>query len=201
MARVNTAYTLEDILRILREQYEVWEAVRREVLPPSLLDMSENFLRMDDIFQDMVVLNLDPGESPLDSVIYWLARGYAKERYPFIAFEMGLEAHRVLDLVDVFKLAMYGDAGEYDDSHIESFRECLMIEADSPTEGECYIVAEVCRNAYHVNVDQAVMYSRIATRFTGKPAYPAVAAFRRADLPRSYFVANGVHWHRLPRHR
>ena len=40
-ARANTDYTLEDILRILREQYEVWEAVRREILPASLLEMPQ----------------------------------------------------------------------------------------------------------------------------------------------------------------
>ena len=45
-ARANTTYTLEDILRIVREQYDVWEAVRREILPASLLEMASNFLRI-----------------------------------------------------------------------------------------------------------------------------------------------------------
>ena len=200
--RANTDYTLEDILRIIREQWEVREAVRREVLPSSQLEMSNNFLRIRDMFQDMVVLQWDP---PTDShsglIAYLTAREAAERRYPFIAFEMGLEPRRLLGIADVWRLTMQDAAGEYDDSQLDSFRECMMIAADSPTEGECYVVAEVWGTTCYGDVGQAVENARMATRFTGRPAYPAVAAFRRADVSRSHFASSGVHWHRLPRHR
>ena len=200
MARVNTDYTLEDILRIVREQYEVWEAVRREILPASLLEMSKNFLRMDYILQDMVVLQWEP---PTDShsglFAYLTARKVAERRYGAIAFKMGLEPRRLLTYGDVFCLTMHEAAGEYDASQLDSFIECMVIVADSPAEGECYVVTEVWGTTCQADVDRAVENARMVTHLTGKPAYPAVAAFRRADVPRSYFASNGVHWHRLPR--
>ena len=200
MSQVKTDYTLEDILKILREQYEVWEAVRREILPASLLEMSSNFLRMNDILQDMVLLKWDPGNSD-GFLAYWSALQTTERRYGAIAFKMGLKPRRLLDIVEVWQLTMQDAASEYDASRLDSFRECLMVEADSPTEGECYVVVEVWGTTCRADVGQAVANARMATRFTGKPAYPAVAAFRRAGVPKSYFADNGVHWHRLRRPR
>ena len=201
MARANTVYTLEGILRILWEQWEVREAVRREVLPSSQLEMSNNFLRIRDMFQDMVVLEWDPGDSYDGLIPYLAAREYAERRYALIAFEMGLEPRRLLSLANVWRLTMQEAAREYADSQLDNFKECLMIAADSPTQGECYVVAEVWGTTCYGDVGQAVENARMATRLTGRPAYPAVAAFRRAGVPRSHFTSSGVHWHRLPRHR
>ena len=201
-ARANTDYTLEDILGILREQYEVWEAVRSEILPASLLEMHNNLRRMDDILQDMVVLQWEPPTNPDSGFItYWIARQIAERRYGAIAFEMGLEPRRLLTLADVYRLAMHEAASEYDDSQLDRFRECMVIVADSSTEGECYVVTEVWGTTCYDDVDHAVANARMAACLMGRPAYPAVAAFRRADVARSHFAKSGVHWHRLPRYR
>ena len=120
------------------------EAVRRELLPACQLEVNSNLLQMDYMLQDMVVLQWDPPANPQSGFItYWAARQVAERRRPLIAFEMGLEPRRLLDLADVWRLTMQDAAGEYDDSQLDSFRECLMIEVDSPTEGECYVFAEV----------------------------------------------------------
>ena len=201
MARVNTVYTLEDILGILREQWEVREAVRREILPDALLNVSSYFRQIYDTFQDMVVLQWDPSKTHTGFITYWVARWYAERRYELIALEMGLEPRRLLDIGDVWRLTMQEAACEYTESQLDIFKECLMIAADSPTEGECYVVAEVWGTTCYGDVGQAVENARMATRFTGRPVYPAVAAFRRADVSRSHFASSGVHWHRLPRPR
>ena len=181
MSRSSTNYTLEDILRILREQYEVWEAVRREILPACLLEMHSNIRRMKDIFQDMVVLQWEPPADPdSDFITYWIARQTAERRYAAIAFGMGLESRRLLTLVDVYRLSMHEAASEYDDNQLDRFRECTVIAADSPTEGECYVVTEVWGTTCYDDVAHAVENARMATRFTGRPAYPAVAAFRQS---------------------
>ena len=87
---------------------------------------------MDDIFQDMVVLQWEPPTNPDSGFItYWIARQYAERRYGLIAFEMGLEPRRLLDFGDVWRLTMQDAAGEYDDSQLDRFRECMMIAADS----------------------------------------------------------------------
>ena len=202
MSRASTAYTAEDILRILREQYEVWEAVRSEILPASLLEVHSNLRRMHDIFEDMVVLQWKPPTNPDSGFItYWIAHQTAERRYAAIAFAMGLEPSRLLTYGDVFRLTMHEATSEYDDSQLDRFRECMVVEADSPTEGKCYVVTEVWGTTCYDDVTHAVANARMATRFTGRPAYPAIAAFRRADVARSHFATNGVHWHRLRRHR
>ena len=202
MSQVNTDYTLEDILRILQEQWEVWEAVRREILPEELLEMPNNLRYMYDVLQDMVVLRWDPPTDPHSGfTTYWYARKVAESRYELITFEMGLKPRRLLSIGDVWRLTMQDAASECDARQLDSFRECLMVESDSPTEGECYVVVEVWGTTCRADVGQAVENARMATRFTGKPAYPAVAAFRRAGVPKSYFADNGVHWHRLRRPR
>ena len=194
--------TIEDIIGILREQPEVREAVRREILPVCQLEMNGNLLQMDYILQDMVVLQWKPPTDPDTGFItYWMARKAAERRYGGIAFDMGLEPRRLLDYGDVFRLTMHEAAGHYDDTQIARFIDCMVIVADSPSEGKCYVVTEVWGTTCQADVDQAVENARMATHFTGRPAYPAVAAFRRADVPRSYFASNGVHWHRLPQHR
>ena len=120
MSRASTAYTLEDILTMLREQYEVWEAVRREILPASLLEMHSNIRRMADILQDMAILQWEPPTNPDSGFItYWIARQTAEWRYGAIAFEMGLEPNRLLTYGDVFRLTMHESTSEYDGSQLD----------------------------------------------------------------------------------
>ena len=269
MTTANTVSTMEDIIRILREQPEIREAVRREILTEELLDLPRQFAEMAAILRDVLatlerhteaiaelrgdvsVLKTDMSEVKADvaelktdmsevkadvaelktdmsevkadvselktdmsEVKEGIAelrssvaelRGFnteraAKERYRLIAFEMGLEARRLLDLVDLSQLAMHEAASEFSPDALESFRNCdLVIAAESPTEGECYIAVQVSRTVDHTDINRAVTHSEMLTRFTGRPAYPVVAGMERAGVTEQRLASGVVYWHRIPR--
>ena len=227
MTTSNPVSTIEDIIRILREQPEIREAVRREILTEELLDLPRRVAEMASVLRDVVstlerhteaiselrsdvsevktdVAELKTGVAELrkDSAEFkgFLAMGAAKERHGLIAFEMGLEARRLLDLVDLSRLAMHESASEFSPSNLESFRNCdLVIAAESPSEGECYIAVQVSRTVDHRDIDRAITHSQMLTRFTGKPAYAVVAGMERAGVTERRLASGAVYWHRIPR--
>ena len=262
MTTSNPVSTIEDIIRILREQPEIREAVRREILTEELLDLPRWVAEMASILRDVLAtlerhteaiaelrsdvtelktdvsglktdmsevkadvsglktdvsglkadmsevktdvagLKTDVAELRKDSAEFkgFLAMGAAKERHGLIAFEMGLEARRLLDLVDLSRLAMHESASEFSPSNLESFRNCdLVIAAESPSEGECYIAVQVSRTVDHRDIDRAITHSQMLTRFTGKPAYAVVAGMERAGVTERRLASGAVYWHRIPR--
>ena len=128
------------------------------------------------------------------------AMGAAKERYEVIAYEMGLQPRRLLSRGDTFQLATHEAASEYSPDDLESFRNCdLMIAAESPTEGECYIAVQVSHTVDHSDISRAIIHSQMVTRLTGRPGYAAVAGMERAGVTERRLASGTVHWHRIPK--
>ena len=255
MTTSNPISTMEDIIRILREQPEIREAVRREILTEELLDLPRQVAEMatvlrdvlatlerhseaiSELRRDMIEVKADVADLKADVVdlkadvaelktdvaelktdvaevktdvaglktdvaeLKGLATmGAAKERYDAIAYEMGLRPRRLLSIGDVFQLAAHEAASEYSPSDLESFKNCdMVIAAESPTEGECYIAVQVSRTVDHGDISRAIAHSQMASRFTGRPAYPVVAGMERAGVTERRLASGSVHWHRIPR--
>ena len=248
MTTSNPISTMEDIIRILREQPEIREAVRREILTEELLDMPRQLAEMatvlrdvlatlerhseaiSELRRDMIGVKADvaglkadmsevkadvaglktdmsevkTGVAVLNNQVADLrgsnAIGAAERRYGFIAFELGLKTRQLLDSADIAQFATHEAASEYSPSDLESFINCdLVILAESPAEGECYIVVQVSYTVDHSDIDRAVSHSQMITRFTGMPAYPAVAGMERAGVTERRLASGAVHWHRIPR--
>ena len=220
MTTSNPVSTIEDVIRILREQPDIREAVRREILTDELLDLPRQFAEMAAILREVVatlerhseaiaeirsdVAELKTDVSGLKTDVAELkgfaTMGAAERRYDAIAFEMGLGASRLLSIGEVFQLATHEAAGEFSPSVLESFKNCdLVIVANSPIEGECYIAVQVSRTVDHSDIDRAITHSQMLTRFTGRPAYPAVAGMERAGVTERRLASGAVHWHRIPR--
>ena len=123
-----------------------------------------------------------------------------ERRFALIADEMGMEPVRLLDEREMLRLSRSETAlREYDVSERESFRNCdLMIEADSPDEGECYIAVQVSYTVDHGDIDRAIDHAEMMTRITGKPAHSAAAGAGRSGVTESRMESGSVHWHRLP---
>ncbi len=255
MTTSNPVSTIEDIIRILREQPEVREAVRREILTDELLDLPRQIAEMASILRDVLatlerhseaiaelrrdVTELKADMAEVKTDVSGLKTGVAElktdiaevktdvaglktdvsemktdiaelkgtdtlraaeRRYELIAIEMGLEPRRLLSLGDIARLTLHEAASEFSPSDLESFRECdLVIAADSPTEGECYIAVQVSRTVDHEDISRAVAHSQMVTRFTGRPGYAAVAGMERAGVTERRLASGRVHWHRIPR--
>ncbi len=255
MTTLNPVSTIEDIIRILREQPEVREAVRREILTDELLDLPRQIAEMASILRDVLAtlerhseaiselrrdvtelkadmaevktdvsglktdvaevktdvsgLKLDVAEVKTDMSELKLdvaeLKGSdtlraAERRYGIVAIEMGLEPRRLLAPDDIFRLAMHEAASEFSPDDLESFRNCdLVIVAESPTEGECYITVQVSRTVDHSDISRAITHSQMVSRFTGRPGYAAVAGMERAGVTERRLASGAVHWHRIPR--
>ena len=269
MTTANTVSTMEDIIRILREQPEIREAVRREILTEELLnlprqvaemaailrdvlatlqqhteaiaeirgdvsglktdvsglktdvselktDMAEVKADVAELKTDMVEVKADVSELKTDMVEVKAdvselktsvaelkgsdAIGAAERRYGFIAFELGLKARHLLDSADIAQFVAHEAASEFSPSDLQSFMNCdLMIFAESPTEGECYIVVQVSYTVDHSDISRAITHSQMVTRFTGLPAYPVVAGMERAGVTERRLASGAVHWYRIPK--
>ena len=118
-----------------------------------------------------------------------------ERRFALIADEMGMEPVRLLDEREMLRLSRSETAlREYDVSERESFRNCdLMIEADSPDEGECYIAVQVSYTVDHGDIDRAIDHAEMMTRITGKPAHSAVAGAGRSGVTESRMESGSVH--------
>ena len=125
----------------------------------------------------------------------------ALRRYEAIAVVMGLEPVRLLDPGEIVRMAMTEAAQEFDQSDLNSFRDCdLIIAAQSPSDGDCYITVEVSFTVDHSDISRAIKHAEMVTRFTGRPAFPAVSGVESADVTERRLSTDGVHMHIFPLH-
>ena len=231
---MTTVDTIDDIIRILREQPEAKEAIRRLILTDELLRLPQQIAEIAAIVQrtaeiqdrhtrfleqhtrdigelksdtselksDASTLKSDTSELKRDSS--WL-KGLAafiptERRYQIIALDMGLEPVRLLDPGEIVRMTMTEAALEFDQSDLNSFRDCdLIIAAQSPSDGDCYIAVQVSYTVDHSDISRAIKHAEMVTRFTGKPALPAVSGVQRADVTERRLSTDAVYMHRLPR--
>ena len=237
---VTTINTIDDLIKIIREQPEAREAVRREILTEELLALPQEIAAMARIVRstaetqaehtqalsDMArtvrstaetqeehsqILNehsvalteLKSDVSTLKSDIGELkglaAFAPAERRYQIIALDMGLEPVRLLEPGEIARMTMTEAAQEFDKSDLESFRNCdLIIAAQSPSDGDCYITVQVSFTVDHSDISRAVKHAEMATRFTGRPAFAAVCGVERADVTERRLASGTVGWHKVP---
>ena len=226
MTAPNTVDTIEDVIRILRERPEVREAVRREILTDELLELPEKVVqiiriqqqildrldRQDEILRqhseklDQHGEKLDKHSADIDDLKSRVSRldglaamQAAERRFELIAMEMGLDEPRMLSLVEIARLAMSDEASDYTAGDLDSFRNCdIIFVAKDPGGEESYVAVQVSTTVDHNDIDRASDHARMVTRFTGKPARPAVVGFNRAGVAERRLNSGSVHWHRMP---
>ena len=258
---MTTINTIDDLIRILREQPEAKETVRREILTEELLALPQEIAAMARIVRSTAetqeehsrtlnehsrtlnehsrilnehsrilnehsrILNehsriLNEHSEALDELKTTVrdisetqqqhtqaigelkglaAFAPAERRYELIAIEMSLDPVRLLSPGDIAKMTLTEAAHEYDQSDLNSFRDCdLIIAAHSPSDGDCYITVQVSNTVAHSDISRAIKHAEMVTRFTGKPAFPAVSGVETADVTERRLSTDSVHMHRLP---
>ena len=266
---MTTINTIDDLIKIIREQPEAKEAVRREILTEELLALPQEIAAMARIVRNtaetqeqhtealsdmartvrntaetqeqhtrfleqhsrdiddlkttvkgiansqeehtqilndhsVAIADLKSDVSTLKSDVGELkglsAFTPAERRYELIAFEMNLEPVRLLSPGDIVRMTMTEAAQEFDQSDLNSFRDCdLIIAARSPSDGDCYITVQVSYTVDHSDISRAIRHAEMVTRFTGRPAFAAVSGVERADVTERRLSTDSVHIHRLPR--
>ena len=215
-----TIETTEDIIRILREQPEVREEIRRLILTDELLALPAQFteMRQDqaDMRQDQADMRQDiqrisRTQTEMQNDIGMLkndvgmlkglsAFAPTERRYGLIALELGLEPEDLLTPLEIARLSMNDAARDIDQSALQSFRDSdLIVRARDPDGQLCYIAVEVSYTVDHSDIDRAIAHAELITRLTDAPAFPVVSGVRAAAVAETRLDSDAIHWHQLPR--
>ena len=118
-----------------------------------------------------------------------------------IARGMDLEYVRTLDPRDLWGFTDNADVTGISRGELDGFRNAdLIIEAMHPHDGQCYIAVEASYTVDLRDTSRAARHAGFLTRFTGKPAYAAVAGVRRDYEVENILSGDGVYWHQILAH-
>lgn len=111
---------------------------------------------------------------------------------------LGLTRVRILDYDDLRDLTLQGNVADIPHNVILSFRRAdLVMEAVDSSGETCYVAVEVSFTANGRDTERAIRNAAFLTRFTGRPAYAAVAGVNRDRRIEERIAAGEVFWHQL----
>ena len=115
-----------------------------------------------------------------------------------IARSMGLRRTKTLSEDDLWDMTDSADTSDIHANVLNSFRRADLVMEATDTEGEvCYIATEVSFTVHRIDISRATRNSRFLTRFTGRPAFAAVAGEYVADDIQDVIDSGGAFWHQL----
>ena len=200
---MTTINNQDDFLEALRNNPEWRDAVRKEILTEDLMELPKKFDSfatatnarfdgMDSRFDGMDA-RFDRMESDLGTLRGDFARTQIVQEAEGIASDMGLTFVRTLTSSDLRAMAantLAKDVGR-------SFRRAdLVIEATDGTDTH-YITMEVSFIGAGTDCNRAIRNAGLITRFTGKPAHPAIASVRNGREATEAVESGAVYWHPL----
>ena len=113
---------------------------------------------------------------------------------------MGFDLVQVLTRRDLSAMTRSRDTSDIPPNERESFREAdLVMEVKDGDEKTCYIALEASYTVNGRDTRRAVRNARFLTRFTGRPAYAAVAGMYRDNRVAEIIEAGDVYWHQFYR--
>ena len=210
-----TIHTSDDILRLLRENPEWKEAVRREILTEELMNLparfdsfvasTERFIEEQRQFNDRVDGFIERTnrrfsriENDISNMRGEYARNTAVGEAADIAEYMGFQMMRILSMDDLRELLRTSDTSGIATSELQSFRRAdLVIEAADAEGNIHYIAVEASNAGDERDTRRAIRNAEFLARFTGQPAHPAIASVRNDYRIQDIIDSGQVYWHRL----
>ena len=115
-----------------------------------------------------------------------------------IAHDMGYKFIRTLNISDLLAMVASNDTVDLETGELRSFRLAdLVIEAADGDETIRYIAMEVSYTADRRDTGRAIRNAGFLTRFTGRPAHPAVASIRNDRGIQDLIDSGQVYWYEL----
>ncbi len=115
-----------------------------------------------------------------------------------MARSMGLRRIRTLTQDDLWDLTESADTSDIHANVLTSFRRAdLVMETTDAERRVCYIAAEISFTVHDRDISRASRNSRFLTRFTGRPAFAAVAGERVDSDVQDVIDSGGVFWHQI----
>lgn len=131
-----------------------------------------------------------------DSLTLEVALAYSA----MLADEMKLTRVRNLGYDDLRAISIAADTSDIPEAAILGFRRADLVMEAADSSGEtCYIVAEVSFTVSSGDINRAIRNADFLNRFTGRPAYPAVAGMDKDERIERRLDAGEVFWHQLER--
>ena len=210
-----TISTSEDLLRALRENPEWKEAVRREILTEELINLPARFDRfaakteqfIDEQRQfnariDDFVVRTDRRFARMEGDISDMKDDFGMGRVTKdvegIAHDMGYKFVRRLGSSDLLAMVTSNDTSDLQIGDLRSFRVAdLIIEANDEDGAVHYIAMEISFAADERDTRRAIRNAGFLTRFTGRPAYAAIASMRNDYRIQDVIDSGQVYWHRM----
>ena len=205
MAAINT---IEDLIQILDEHPPWLEALRSRLLTRELIELPERFAQFVEATERRFN-NVEHRLDTLESTVKGLrddmgilkgahARAVAVEDAASIARGLGLRRTRTLTRDELWDLTEAADTTDIAPNTLRSFRQAdLIMEATDRAGATCYIAVEISFTANGRATRRAIRNAEFLTRFTGKPAYAAVAGLRQDNQIQLHIDSGAVFWHQL----
>ena len=211
---MTTINTIEDLFKLLDENPQWVEALRARLLTRDLIELPEKFAQfvdattqkfaemeanMDRRF-DRVEANINSIRDDLGILKGAHAGNLARAAAGDIAEDMGFDLVQVLTRRDLSAMTRSQDTSDIPPNERESFREAdLVMEVKDGDEKTCYIALEASYTVNGRDTRRAVRNAGFLTRFTGRPAYAAVAGMYRDNRVAEIIEAGDVYWHQFYR--
>ncbi len=219
--------SMEDILRALDEHPEWVEAFRTRILGERTVALLDNVAEILQSINDRLASveegQRELAETVRDLVAavqaltvrmddyerrsardFGVLKGYmmktvAKEEAADIADILGLRYVATLSVAELRDLTdNSGDTSDIAPGDLVSFRRADLIAKALDANGDtCYFAAEASFVVSRRDTDRAVRNAGVLTRFTGKPAYPAVAGVSLHEAVQQVVFSGEVPWHTI----
>lgn len=196
-----TFTTVEGLVRAMDENPELLEAMRARLLTRELLEMPATlaeFMAVTKRQFEAIDRRLQRIGDDLTPIKAAHARHAAMAEADLIAVESGLDYVRVLPYEDIKELARNSDTAGISTDELRSFRRAdLILEAKDRAGQRCFLAAEVSYTVDDRDTTRALRNAALLTRFTGQPAYAAVAGLRFDRRIRNCIGTGEVAWYQL----
>ncbi len=126
------------------------------------------------------------------------ARNAAVREADLMTEDMGFTLIRKLTYDDIGALVRSQDTFGIPRNELVSFRRAdLIAEAQDAEDQRCYLAIEISFTVNGRDTERALRNAELLQRFTGMPAYAAVAGLRTDDRIKHVISENLVRWHQL----
>ena len=128
----------------------------------------------------------------------WQAQDIARRQAFRIAAKMGFKLVKVLSLEEIDSLVQDKDTSGIPSNHLDSFLVADQFMEVKDGNGEtAYIAVEASYTLDDRDTDRAMRNAGFLTRFTGRPAFAAVAGVRLDERIRAVIESGDVFWHEI----
>ena len=200
--------TTDDLIRLLKENDDFREAVRRHVLSDELFHLPERFARfatrMETFVDEQTRFNKEMRQSNQrmetaigelrGNVARQVVGAYSRE----IAEGMGFQIERLLARPDLFSLLVENDPRDLTPGERQSFfRADLVLEVTDADGSLHYIAVEASYTADKRDTDRALRNAQLMERFTGHRAHALIASVRNVREIQGLIDDGTVSWYAL----